>query len=240
MAEVLLEVCVDTAAGLAAAVAGGADRVELCAALGVGGLTPSRGMMALAAGCGVPVHVLIRPRAGGFRYSQAEIAAMGADVAAARAAGLQGVVIGAAGADGRLELAVLARLVEAARGMAVTLNRVFDLVPDRVEALEAAIGLGCSRVLTSGGAATAADGAAEIGVLVARAAGRIGVLPAGGIRAGNVRALVEATGVREVHASCGRRVAAAARERALGLAPAGARQTDAGEVRRLKAALGGT
>ena len=92
---VTLEVCVDTSAGLAAAVAGGADRIELCAGLEVGGLTPTAGMMQAAAGCGVPVYAMIRPRAGGFTYSAAEIAIMQTDIAQARAAGLAGVVFGA-------------------------------------------------------------------------------------------------------------------------------------------------
>ena len=110
----MLEVCVDTSAGLAAAVEGGADRVELCSALALGGLTPSAGFMAEAAECGVPVLAMIRPRAGDFVWSEAEIVAMEHDIAAARAAGLAGVVLGASLPDGRLDVAVLRRLLHAA------------------------------------------------------------------------------------------------------------------------------
>ena len=108
MADVLLEVCVDSAAGLDAAVAGGADRIELCSALDVGGLTPSAGLTRLAAGCGLPVFAMIRPRAGGFVFGAADVAVMQADIAAAREAGLAGVVLGASRPDGRLDEWVLA------------------------------------------------------------------------------------------------------------------------------------
>ena len=111
-----LEVCVDTLAGLEAAVAGGADRIELCAALALGGLTPSAGLMREAAGCGLPVLAMIRPRTGDFCWSGAEVRAMEAEIAAAREAGLAWVVLGASLPDGRLDLPVLRRLVEVARG----------------------------------------------------------------------------------------------------------------------------
>ncbi|MFN5999549.1 MAG: copper homeostasis protein CutC, partial [Paracoccaceae bacterium] len=113
---VRLEVCVDSAEGLAEAVAGGADRIELCAGLALGGLTPSAGLIALAAGCGVPVVAMIRPRAGDFVWSETEVAMMEAEIAAARAAGLAGVVLGASLPDGRLDVPVLQRLVAATRG----------------------------------------------------------------------------------------------------------------------------
>lgn len=237
MAEVVLEVCVDSLAGLASAVAGGADRIELCAALGLGGLTPSAGMMARAARAGVPVHALIRARGGDFVFGTDEVEAMCADIGAARAAGLAGVVIGAAQADGALDTGALARMVKAAAGMAVVLNRVFDLVPDRAAALEVAVGLGIGRILTSGGAATAADGEGELRRLIRLAAGRIIILPAGGITATNARPLITA-GARELHASCSRSAAPDPRLQAFGFAGEGDRQTDAALVRALKSAMG--
>ena len=127
---VRIEVCVDSAASLSAAVAGGADRVELCAALALGGLTPSAGFMAQAAGYGVPVLAMIRPRAGDFVFSTDEVAQMLTDIAAARAAGLAGVVLGASLPDGRLDRDMLAQLMRAAKGMDCTLHRAFDLTPD--------------------------------------------------------------------------------------------------------------
>lgn len=199
--EVLLEVCVDNATGLGAAIAGGADRIELCAALDVGGLTPSAGFMALAATCGVPVMPLIRPRSGGFVYSAAEITVMLADITSARRAGMAGVVIGAAQADGRLDLAALSRMVAAAEGMSLTLHRVFDMVPDFPEALEQAIALGFHRILTSGGATSVTTGAAMLGALYTQAAGRITIMPGGGAGVAAIPALRAALPLTELHGS---------------------------------------
>ncbi|MBL8562124.1 MAG: copper homeostasis protein CutC [Gemmobacter sp.] len=195
----MIEVCVDTLAGLEAALAGGAGRIELCAALDLGGLTPSAGLMRAAAGCGLPVLAMMRPRAGGFVWSAAEQAAICDDIAAARAAGLAGVVLGASLPDGRLDRAALARMTAAASGMQMTLHRCFDLVPDPAMALETAIELGFHRVLTSGGALRAAEGLARLQALQAQAAGRIGILPGSGISAANAPLFAA---FPELHASC--------------------------------------
>ena len=173
---VTLEVCVDTAGGLAEAVAGGADRIELCAALAVGGLTPSAGLIDMAARCGVPVVAMIRPRAGDFVWSEAEVAMMVAEIGEVRAAGLAGVVLGASLPDGRLDVPVLRRLLAASGGMELVLHRCIDLTPDMGEALEEAVALGFDRILTSGGEVMAEDGAARIASLVAQAAGHFGRL----------------------------------------------------------------
>jgi copper homeostasis protein len=232
----ILEVCVDSSAGLGEAVAGGADRIELCSALALGGLTPSAGFMAEAAACGVPAMAMIRPRAGGFVWSEAEVAAMEADIAAARTAGLAGVVLGALLPDGRLDRVVLARLVGAAGGTDLTLNRCFDLVPDHEDALEQAVALGFRRILTSGGAATADTGAARIAALTRQAAGRIVIMPGAGIGAGNAARLL-GLGTSELHGSCSVTVHADGPEVALGFGPAAARRTDAATVRAVKRAM---
>lgn len=195
----MIEVCVDTLAGLEAAVAGGAGRIELCAALDLGGLTPSAGVMRASAGCGLPVLAMMRPRAGGFVWSAAEQAAICDDIAAARVAGLAGVVLGASLPDGRLDRAALARMTGAASGLHMTLHRCFDLVPDPAAALETAIELGFHRVLTSGGALRAVDGLAQLRALQAQAAGRITILPGSGISAANAQLFA---GFPELHASC--------------------------------------
>lgn len=236
MTAPVLEVCVDTLAGLEAAVSGGADRIELCAALSLGGLTPPAGVMARAVGCGVPVMAMIRPRAGDFRWSESELLAMEADIAAVRAAGLAGVVLGASMADGTLDGAALGRLMQAARGLDVTLHRCFDLVPDMDAALELAVGLGIRRILTSGGARTAAEGAARITHLVARAAGRVSIMPGAGVTAENALTLM-ALCVTELHGSCSVPVGGPADP--FGFAPPGARRTDAGMVRAVKRAMRG-
>jgi len=232
-----LEVCVDTSAGLAAAVEGGADRVELCAALALGGLTPSAGFMTEAAGSGVPVMAMVRPRAGDFVWSDADLRAMEADIAAARLAGLSGVVLGASLPDGRLDALALARLARAASGLDLTLHRCFDLVPDQAAALETAVELGFQRVLTSGGAMTALAGAARIEALVAQAAGRISVMAGAGVTAETAPALM-ALGVRELHGSCAENVAVAGRIAEMGFGPETERRTSAARVRALKQAMG--
>ena len=231
-----LEVCVDTAEGLAQAVAGGADRIELCAALAVGGLTPSAGLMALAAGCGVPVVAMIRPRAGDFVWSEVEVGMMEAEIAAVRAAGLAGVVLGASLPDGRLNVPVLRRLVAAAAGLELVLHRAIDLTPDMSAALEEAVALGFHRILTSGGETTAEAGAARIAALVAQAAGRITVMPGSGVTPGNA-AMLKGLGIAEIHASCSASTPALGRVVEMGFAPRVQRQTDAGAVRALRQAL---
>jgi copper homeostasis protein len=231
---------VDTPAGLAAAVRGGADRIELCAALALSGLTPSPGLMALAADCGRPVYAMIRPRAGDFLYDAADLDLMRREIEAVRAAGLAGVVIGASGPTGALDEAVLAALVSQASGLGVTLHRAFDLVPDPAVGLEAAIGLGLERILTSGGARTALEGAETLAALVAQARGRISIMAGSGVTAGNVATLVAQTGVPEVHAS-GRMTttigAGGAREAALGFVDGALRDTDEASVAALRRAL---
>lgn len=231
-----LEVCVDTAEGLATAIAGGADRIELCAALSLGGLTPSAGLMALAAACGVPVMAMIRPRAGDFLWSEAEVAMMEAEIAAARAAGLAGVVLGASLPDGRLDGPGLNRLVLAAAGMDLTLHRCLDLVPDMHEALELAIALGFRRVLTSGGAATVSDGLTRIAALVTQAAGRISIMPGSGVGPDLVPKL-KALGIAELHASCSVPMPVSEQVAGLGFAPTDLRRTDAGKLRALRRAM---
>ena len=260
----MLEVCVDSAEGLAEAVAGGADRIELCSALALGGLTPSAGLIGLAAGCGLPVVAMIRPRAGDFVWSEAEVGMMEAEIAAMRAAGLAGVVLGASCPDGRLDLPVLRRLVTAARGaeggrflhrnrfgafagsetvftdtpgaFQLVLHRCIDLAPDMGAALEQAVDLGFDRILTSGGETTAEAGAARIAALVLQAAGRIAVMPGSGVGPGNAR-LLTGLGIAEIHASCSVSTPVSGRVVEMGFAPQVVRQTDADAVRALRKAL---
>lgn len=231
-----LEVCVDTATGLAEAVAGGADRIELCAALALGGLTPAAGLMAEAAGCPVPVMVMVRPRAGDFVWAEAEVGMMKAEILATRAAGFAGVVLGASLADGRLDVPVLKRLVAAAEGMDLTLHRAIDLAPDMGMALEAAIGLGFRRILTSGGEKTAEAGAARIAALVAQAAGRISIMPGSGVSPANAQ-MLKGLGIAELHASCSTLHPATGKVVELGFGTAMDRQTSARQVRALRRAL---
>lgn len=209
MMRVKLEVCVEDARGIAAAVSGGADRIELCAALDVGGLTPPASLVRAAAQAPLPVHLLARPRAGGFVYDAADQALVAEDIRTAADAGLAGVVIGASRGDGRLDTDVLARWVGfardlgATRGMplSLTLHRAFDLVPDLPAALDETVALGFERILTSGGQPLAVEACDMLATLVARAGDRITILAGSGVSVATLPAILS-TGVREVHASC--------------------------------------
>lgn len=236
----LLEVAANSVASAFAAQEGGAGRIELCASLDEGGVTPSHGTIALAReGLSIPLYVLVRPRAGDFVYENAEVEAMLDDIAHCRDLGCDGVVVGALTADGEVDATLCASFVQAAGPMGVTFHRAFDLLPDRHAALETLIDLGVERVLTSGGMPSAVAGAAEIAALVARAGDRIVVMPGAGIEPGNVLALRAATRAREFHASAKRRLPSAMRRHpgdALGMG-AGETRTDVDTVRALVAAL---
>ena len=236
----LLEVAANSVASALAAQAGGAGRVELCASLDDGGVTPSHGTIVRARQpLTIPLYVLVRPRAGDFVYQPAELAAMLDDIAHCRSLGCDGVAIGALTPDRELDRDACARLVEAAAGMGVTFHRAFDLVADQPAALEALIDLGVERVLTSGGMAGASAGAAQLARLVAQAGDRITVMPGSGIAPDNLAALRDATRAREFHASARRRLPSAMRRPpgdALGMG-AGETRTDVDIVRALVAAL---
>jgi copper homeostasis protein len=197
----LFESCIDTAAAAAASAQGGAGRVELCARLDLAGTTPAAAVIErCVATVAIPVFVMIRPRGGGFVYAPGEAAAMEADLGMAIAAGAQGVVFGALRADATIDTDVMRRLIDRARPLPVTCHKAIDATRDPLEALDTLLALGVDRVLTSGGADTAAAGAATIARMVARAGDALVVMAGGGVRAHNAAALVQATGVREVHA----------------------------------------
>jgi copper homeostasis protein len=207
--EITVEVCVEDLTGLAAAIKGGADRIELCSALAVGGLSPSVGLMRAAAVSPIPVYPMLRPRAGAFVYGPEELDLIRRDIDEVAEAGLPGIVLGASKPSGELDVEGCAALIGHARqrGLAVTLHRAVDLTPDPVAAVELAVDLGAERILTSGGARTAPEGAEVIAAMVARAAGRISIMAGSGVSAANAAELVRLTGVREVHGSFSRPVA---------------------------------
>lgn len=204
-----IEIAVQDPAGVRIAGAVGAARVELAQALPLGGLTPSLATIELAVEtartAGPEVHVLIRPRAGGFHYDADEIALSERDVRAAIEAGAHGVVIGALDAQGRLDLAAMPRLRDAAGGASVTLHRAIDVTADPIATLVAARSLGLRRVLTSGGASVAIDGIDTLRALVAEAAGEIEIMAGSGVDAASAAALA-ATGVDALHFSAKRTV----------------------------------
>jgi copper homeostasis protein len=200
---VIVEAAVESLDDALAAVAGGADRLELCANLDAGGITPSAALItAIRARVELPLLVMIRPRDGDFVYSDAELSRMYEDVAMARALGASGVVFGVLDTFDRLDLERTAALVEAADGLPVTFHRAIDQVPRRVIAMDALAALGVTRVLSSGGAPTASEGMDELQAMVHRAGDRLTVVAGGGVRANNAREIVERTGVTELHARC--------------------------------------
>lgn len=205
--SIALEIAVQDPAGVRIAAKVGAARVELASALALGGLTPSPATLELAidaAGAqGPEVHVLIRPRAGGFHYSEGELLVAERDVRHAVAAGASGVVIGALDARGHLDLFAMARLRDAASGACVTLHRAIDVTEDPVATLRSARELGLRRILTSGGASTAIDGVDTLRALVAEAEGEIEIMAGSGVDAASAPVLAE-TGVDAIHFSAKR------------------------------------
>ncbi|GIG20240.1 copper homeostasis protein CutC [Cellulomonas chitinilytica] len=236
--NVQLEIAIQDPEGIAAAAAGGADRVELAAALALGGLTPAPGLTAAAVAAGVPVHVLVRPRDGGFDYSAIEQTVLLDDVRRALDAGAHGVVVGAL-RDGGVDTALIAAVRGLAKGAEVTFHRAFDTLADRDAALEQLVDLGVDRILTSGGASRAIDARDELARLAAVSRGRIQVMAGAGIDADNVDALL-ATGVAAIHASAKRSVEEVQAVRLGSRADAGASTrevTDEARVRALRAAV---
>lgn len=199
--RVLVEAAVETLEAAAAAADAGVDRLELCADLTNGGTTPSLELIdAVRAAIPLPVQVMVRPRAGNFVYSANEIASMTRDIERIKARQPAGVVIGTITADGQLDLRGLRLLVNAADGTPLTFHRAFDRIANQLAALDTLIESGVSRVLTSGGAPSAMEGVEQLCALIEHARSRIAILVGGGIRAHNVREIVERTGAREVHA----------------------------------------
>lgn len=197
-----IEVCVDNLESVATANCFPIDRIELCSALSVGGLTPNYGFIRQALQLSqVPLALMIRPRAGDFLYSPTEVESMVEEIHQARELGIQAVVFGALTATGEIDMPTCRALVIAAQGMEITFHRAFDLCAEPTYALEQLIDLGCHRLLTSGQAATAYQGIPMLQRLVKQADGRIQMMAGCGINAENVREIIEQTGVDEIHFS---------------------------------------
>jgi copper homeostasis protein len=200
--NILFEACVDSVEAAVAAQAGGAGRVELCAALLEGGLTPSDGTIRLAKQqLHIPVHVIIRPRGGDFLYSATEFEVMKFDIERCKALSVDGVVTGILNPDGTVDEQRTAELIELARPMKVTFHRAFDMTRDPFEALETLIALGVERILTSGQEDSAYEGLDLISELVKKAKGRIIIMPGAGITEKTIGKIVAQSGVTEIHAT---------------------------------------
>ena len=200
MSRVLLEICCGSLDDAIEAAAGGADRVELCSCLFLGGLTPSYGALIEAKRrLSIPVIFMVRPRGGGFCYTEAEMAAMERDTEMAVARGADGVVFGILTEGGCVDLARSRRLRDLIGAREAVFHRAFDVTPDPFRALDELIDLGITRVLTSGQCDTVWEGLDLIRRLVDHAKGRIQVMPGGGIKPYQFEKVIAATGCREIH-----------------------------------------
>jgi copper homeostasis protein len=197
---VIYEICVDSVAGVRAAKAAGAHRVELCANLLEGGTTPSRGSIKGARSiAGIKLNVIIRPRGGDFLYDEDEFAAMLADIDTAKAEGADGIVVGILTADGEVDGQRTRELIAKARPLSVTFHRAFDMTRDPFKALATLIELGIDRILTSGQEASVLEGLPLIAELIRRAGDRIIIMPGAGITARNAERIVAEAKPKEMH-----------------------------------------
>lgn len=197
--RIMVEACVDSMDNALGAEAFGAGRLELCGA-GVGGTTPSFGLMSLARErVKIPIHVMIRPREGNFLYTDEEFEVMLRDIKAARSARVDGVVFGILQPDGTIDERRMKQLVEEARPLRVACHRAFDATPNAEQALDALLRIGMDIVLTSGHAPTALDGRKTLEALRKQAGSSLTILAGGGVRADNVKQVIIEAGVRDIH-----------------------------------------
>lgn len=195
-----LEVCANSVPSCIAAEKGGAHRIELCAGLSDGGLTPSCGFMKTAVQeCRLPIFPIIRPRGGDFLYDTYELQQMTEDIRRLGELNVGGFVFGVLTSEGELDLEANSRLLEASNGRPCTLHRAFDMVRDPMKALDEAIRLGFSRILTSGGALSALEGSTLLKELVRESRGRITIMAGSGVRPENALQIVSQTGVTALH-----------------------------------------
>ncbi len=202
--RLVLEICVESVDHAVAAERGGAHRIELCSDLWSGGITPSVDLMRTARRrVRIPIHVLIRPRAGNFCYSDDELEIMRNDIRAAKQFGMDGVVLGVLQENARVDIERTQALVKLAHPLPVTFHRAFDALPNLDMSLEEVIETGASRILTSAGKPRATDGLSTLARLIQAARGRILIMPCGGINSDNVVHIVRTTLAQEVHSSAG-------------------------------------
>ncbi len=202
MKQVRLEVAVDHPEAVLAAANGGAERLELCSTLADGGLTPSFGLLEWTlAAVSVPVHAMVRPRAGNFVYSPAELAVMCSDIRAMAKAGAHGIVAGCLTPQGAVDTDAMQRITDAAGEMRRCFHRAFDLTVDREQALEDVIRCGAEVLLTSGGAVSLLAGGAEVARIAQQAAGRIEIMGGAGVRLSNAGELWRTLPIDTIHSS---------------------------------------
>lgn len=199
-----LEVCANSVMSALAAQEGGAQRVELCSVLGVGGVTPSYGAIRSARrALAIDLNVLLRPREGNFVYNEVEVYEVEEDIRACADLGVNGVVLGALDFMGNVDRSAMERWIRVAKDarLSVTFHRAIDVSRDVFQTLEEAIDLGCDCVLTSGGYGTAPEGVAVLKQMVQAARGRIVIMPGSGVNPENAAAIIRETGAGFIHSS---------------------------------------
>lgn len=203
-ADRLLEITVESLDTALAAERGGADRLELCAELAHGGVTPAIATVRkIHEEVEIPVFAIIRPRAGNFVYTEPEFAAMLRSIDTVRDLALDGVALGVLQQDGTVDIDRTRELVEAARPLEVTFHRAFDHTPNLLRALDDVLETGAARILTSGGATAAPEGAATLRALIAAAGDRVIVMPGAGLHSANIAKIAAETGAKEFHSGLG-------------------------------------
>ena len=209
-----IEVCCPDLASVKRAIEGRADRIELCTALELDGLTPSREeireAVALCNANGVKVHVLVRSGEGNFVYNENEVRKMSDEIVMSLEEGADGIVIGALKEDGALDIPTCQKWIAVAKEwqkeqgraeLGITFHRAFDVCSNPMQALEEIIAMGCNRLLTSGQEPSAVKGIPMLKKLVEASAGRLCILAGAGVSAENYMQIVEEAGVTEVHGS---------------------------------------
>jgi len=233
----LLEVCIDDVAGLNTCVHANVDRIELCSALSVGGLTPSAAFIKLAAETPINVHVLIRPRSGDFYFNEHELDLMCNDVAFAVDAGVNGIVVGVANQDGTLNIDALSRLSKAAGPAHKTLHRIIDTVENPLDAMEQVIDIGFGTILSSGGKPCAQDGIRLLAELNDQANDRIQIMAGAGLTPSAIMPINQHTGITAFHSSCSQTQTTECKLASLGFSTANTRTTSAELIRQYHIAL---
>ena len=198
-----IEICASTIQSAVNAKAGGATRIEICDNLEGGGTTPSYATIEYCVKeLGLETNVLVRPRAGDFAYSEEEFAVICKDVEMCKQLGANSAVVGFLKKNGELDAERLEMVVKIASPMKVVCHRAFDACANKEVAIEQIINAGCSKVLTSGGAPTSAEGIDSLAKIVKQVDGRIGVIAASGVNSENVTKIIRESGVQEVHSPC--------------------------------------
>lgn len=238
MRDVVFELCAESVEACVAANDGGADRIELCSALSEGGLTPSHGLLREVLRLSeVPVHTMLRPRAGDFVYSETEFDILCTDLIHARELGVSGFVLGILLADGSVDVERTRQLVMLAAPYEVTFHRAFDDTPDIPQALADVVACGCRRLLTSGGKADVVAGAETLAGLVKQANGRLQIAVGGGLRLENASQLAQTTGAMHFHGSLRRVIPGGLRSDGSGRNIPDSYFVDADDVRAIKRIL---